>query len=82
MEKIFSWILTVIFVGLAFSLFISVASIVLPILFVIVGGSFLWMQFKRQQIRKTMLNRRPPSDCSPKGEIIDVEYEIIDDNRK
>ena len=46
MQKILSWIFMFMFAGLAFTVFLYVASIIVPILFFVVLAGFLWIRYK------------------------------------
>ena len=82
MQKILSWIFMVMFAGLAFTVFLYVASIIVPILFFVVLAGFLWIRYKQRKAVKLMFERNASRERQhPRGEIIDAEYEIIDDNK-
>ena len=70
------------FAGLAFTVFLYVASIIVPILFFVVLAGFLWIRYKQRKAVKLMFERNAGRERQhPRGEIIDAEYEIIDDNK-
>ncbi len=82
MQKILSWIVMFMFAGLAFTVFLYVASIIVPILFFVVLAGFLWVRYKQRKAVKLMFERNASRERQhPRGEIIDAEYEIIDDNK-
>ena len=82
MQKILSWIFMFKFAGLAFTVFLYVASIIVPILFFVVLAGFLWIRYKQRKAVKLMFERNAGRERQhPRGEIIDAEYEIIDDNK-
>ena len=82
MQKILSWIFMCMFAGLAFTVFLYVASIIVPILFFVVLAGFLWIRYKQRKAVKLMFERNASRERQhPRGEIIDAEYEIIDDNK-
>lgn len=82
MQKILSWIFMFMFSGLAFTVFLYVASIIVPILFFVVLAGFLWIRYKQRKAVKLMFERNASRERQhPRGEIIDAEYEIIDDNK-
>lgn len=82
MQKILSWIFMFLFAGLAFTVFLYVASIIIPILFFVVLTGFLWIRYKQRKAVKLMFERNAGHEKRrPGGEIIDAEYEIIDDNK-
>lgn len=82
MQKILSWIFMFMFAGLAFTVFLYVASIIVPILFFVVLAGFLWIRCKQRKAVKLMFERNAGRERQhPRGEIIDAEYEIIDDNK-
>ncbi len=82
MQKIISWIFMFLFVGLTFSFFLYVASIIIPILFFAVFVGFLWLRYKQHKAVRLMFgDRKGGDDRRSQGEIIDVEYEIIDDKK-
>lgn len=62
--------------------FLYVASIIVPILFFVVLAGFLWIRYKQRKAVKLMFERNAGRERQhPRGEIIDAEYEIIDDNK-
>ena len=82
MQKILSWIFMFMFSGLAFTVFLYVASIIVTILFFVVLAGFLWIRYKQRKAVKLMFERNAGRERQhPRGEIIDAEYEIIDDNK-
>ncbi len=82
MQKILSWVFMFMFAGLAFTVFLYVASIIIPILFFVVLVGFLWIRYKQRKAVKLMFERNAGRERQqPRGEIIDAEYEIIDDNK-
>lgn len=82
MQKILSWIFMFMFAGLVFTVFLYVASIIVPILFFVVLAGFLWIRYKQRKAVKLMFERNASRERQhPRGEIIDAEYEIIDDNK-
>ena len=82
MQKILYWIFMFMFAGLAFTVFLYVASIIVPILFFVVLAGFLWIRYKQRKAVKLMFERNAGRERQhPRGEIIDAEYEIIDDNK-
>ncbi len=81
MQKILSWIVMLLFAGLAFTVFLYVASIIIPILFFVILATYLWIRYKQRKAVKLMFEQsRSEGKGRPQGEIIDAEYEIIDDN--
>ena len=82
MQKILSSIFKFMFAGLAFTVFLYVASIIVPILFFVGLAGFLWIRYKQRKAVKLMFERNAGRERQhPRGEIIDAEYEIIDDNK-
>ena len=57
MQKILSWIVMFMFAGLAFTVFLYVASIIVPILFFVVLTGFLWIRYKQRKAVKLMFER-------------------------
>lgn len=81
MQKILSWILCLCLPGWHLR-FLYVASIIVPILFFVVLAGFLWIRYKQRKAVKLMFERNAGRERQhPRGEIIDAEYEIIDDNK-
>ena len=83
MQNIFSWILTVLFAGLIFTMFLYVASIVIPVLFLLILIAFLVMRYRQKRALKIIFDaQRNTQKQSHNPDIIDVEYEVIDSNKR
>ncbi len=78
MQKILSILLMLMAVGLALIIFLYVASVVIPILFFIFCASIIWIRYRQRKILKIM---RPQEINKNNTQIIDVEYEVIEDNK-
>lgn len=83
MQNVFSWILTVLFAGLIFTMFLYVASIVIPVLLLLVLIAFLVLRYRQHRALKIIFDtQKKAAQQSQKPDIIDVEYEVIDNNRR
>lgn len=83
MQKVLSWIFMFLTAGLFFTVFLYVASIVIPLLLLVAVFGFWWIRYKQQKALKLsddvgLRQRRR----RPQGEIIDAEYEIINDDKR
>lgn len=78
MQKILSILLMLMAVGLALIIFLYVTSVVIPILFFIFCASIIWIRYRQRKILKIM---RPQEINKNNTQIIDVEYEVIEDNK-
>lgn len=82
MNNIFSWMFTVLFAGLIFTMFLYVASVIVPVLLLVLLVAFLVIRYRQKRILKIMLDTQKDVQKKTKtADIIDVEYEIIDNNR-
>lgn len=81
MQKILSWILCLCLPGWHLRFFICRLDHCSD--FVFRGfGRFLWIRYKQRKAVKLMFERNASRERQhPRGEIIDAEYEIIDDNK-
>ena len=83
MQKLFSWVLTALFAGLILTTFLYVASVIIPVLFLLILIAFLVVRYRQQKALKILFEgREKTARSNSKAEVIDVEYEIIDDNKR
>lgn len=83
MQNVFSWILTVLFAGLIFTMFLYVASIVIPVLFLLILIAFLVVRYRQQKALKIIFDAQNNAHKQSKNpDIIDVEYEVIDNSKR
>ncbi len=83
MQNVFSWILTVLFAGLIFTMFLYVASIVLPVLLLLILIAFVVIRYRQRRALKIIFDAQKNSQKqSANPDVIDVEYEIIDNNKR
>lgn len=82
MHRILSGIFMFLLAGLIFTVFLYVASIVIPVLLLICLVGWGWLKYKQGKSIKLMFGQKYSHSATPKGEIIDAEYEIIDDGNR
>ncbi len=80
MPKILSLILTLMVIGLIVVILLYVASVIIPFFLILLCGSYLWMRFRPDKAIRLFSEKR--HNTAPDKEIIDVEYEVVDNQDK
>ncbi len=76
MQKFLSLILTLMGAGLAFIILLYVASVVIPVFLVLLCAGILWVRYRQHKAARLFAARRETK--GNKEDVIDVEYEVID----
>ncbi len=76
MQKVLSLILTLMGAGLAFIILLYVASVVIPIFLILLCAGVLWVRYRQRKAVRLFAARQEKN--RNEGEVIDAEYEVID----
>ena len=83
MQRILLNLLTFFVAGLLIMTFLYVASIVIPILLLVVIGGVVYLKLKsKKTIRQWAFYEETHKEKTPESDVIDVEYEVVDDKKR